>query len=113
MRYCAPHAATRRPLRATACRPGLVGLCLALPLALYDAMEPTSDGQGFWFGWAVHVTHCAGPTPLTAGLVDEWEDESDDDHHEHEEPQIHIHTGIVRLATDGRQPHRARPKPWP
>jgi hypothetical protein len=74
-----------------------------VPLSLYDAME-SEDASGFWFGWAAPVTHCAGPTPLAAGLVDEWEDESNEDDHEHEEPQIHIHTGIVRLATDGRQP---------
>ena len=68
----------------------------------------TYDLRSFRFRWTVPFTQCLGPTPLTARLVDEWEDESDDDRHEHEEPEIRIHTVIVREFTDGQQRHPPR-----
>jgi hypothetical protein len=61
------------------------------------------DLAALGFRWAVLFAHCVGATVLTASLVDEREDDSDDDGHEHEEPQIRIHSGIVRLTADGRQ----------
>jgi hypothetical protein len=41
------------------------------------------DLPALWFRWAVFFSHCVGSTVLTASLVDEREDDSDDDRHEH------------------------------